>query len=73
MSKHKLKAELAELRAEVKRLELLLSQHATDCTRHATPAVVLPSCWPDSIDPADGWPPNVVVTTTTWVADNAEF
>lgn len=49
MTKRELRAELDELRAEVKRLELLLSLHTTDFVRHATPGVVLQSYWP--VDP----------------------
>lgn len=68
-TRRQLQAQIDDLRAEIKRLELVLSQHACDCTRHATPRVEVPSCWP--VDPDDGWPPNVTVgpvtvTTTEW-------
>ena len=43
-------------------LELRLSEHACDCTRHTMPMEQCPSCWPVGIDPADGWPPSVTVT-----------
>jgi len=70
VTKRELKAELDELRAEVERLRTELSYHACDCTRHATPVVNAPSCYTvaptvPTLDPADGWPPNVTCDATS--------
>ncbi len=41
---------LWEMETRMRALELRLSEHSCDCTRHATPTVQIPSCWPVAPD-----------------------
>lgn len=79
-SKRKLHRMVLDLQQRVSELEDRLHYHAMDCTRHATPAAGIPDYRQRDAEPwvpIDGTcvpvsPPPLVVTTGTWVAENAQ-